>query len=67
LLTTSPFARVAGRLAYAWPEGWAVFGQAMWYPGDRLSEFATNFGSVTGASSATSSPVRRPGSPSWPA
>jgi outer membrane receptor protein involved in Fe transport len=52
LLTTSPFARVAGRLAYAWPEGWAVFGQAMWYPGDRLSEFATNFGSVTGASSA---------------
>jgi outer membrane receptor protein involved in Fe transport len=52
LLTTSPFARIAGRLAYTWPEGWSVFGQAMWYPGDRLSEFATNFGSVTGASSA---------------
>jgi hypothetical protein len=24
----------------------------MWYPGDRMSEFATNFGSVTAASSA---------------
>ena len=50
LLTTSPFARLAGRLAYAWPDGWTVFGQAMWYPGNRLSEFATNFGTVTGAS-----------------
>jgi hypothetical protein len=26
--------------------------QATWYPGDRLSEFATNFGNVTGASSS---------------
>src|SRR5262249_14367111 len=52
LLTTTPFKRVAGRVAYSWPDGWTVFGQAMWYPGDRLSEFATNFGSVVGASSA---------------
>jgi outer membrane receptor protein involved in Fe transport len=52
LLTTSPFARLAARLAYAWPDGWTVYGQAMWYPGDRLSEFATNFGNVTGALSS---------------
>jgi outer membrane receptor protein involved in Fe transport len=52
LLTTSPFRRVAGKLAYTWPDGWTVFGQATWYPGDRLSEFATNFGNVTGASSS---------------
>jgi outer membrane receptor protein involved in Fe transport len=52
LLTTSPFSRVTGRLAYGWPDGWTVFGQATWYPGDRLSEFATNFGNVTSASSA---------------
>ncbi|HEY7052651.1 MAG TPA: TonB-dependent receptor, partial [Mycobacterium sp.] len=52
LLTTRPFKRVAGRVAYSWPDGWTVFGQAMWYPGDRLSEFATNFGNVVGASSA---------------
>jgi len=52
LLTTSPFTRFSAKLAYTWPEGWTAFGQATWYPGDRLSEFATNFGNVTNASSA---------------
>lgn len=52
LLTTSPFTRWAARLAYSWPDGWTAFAQATWYPGDRLSEFATNFGNVTGASSS---------------
>ena len=27
LLTTSPYKRVAGRLAYAWPDGWANSGR----------------------------------------
>lgn len=44
LLTTQPFSRVAAKLAYAWPEGWTAFTQATWYPGDRLSEIAINFG-----------------------
>jgi hypothetical protein len=52
LLTTSPYSRVTGRLAYSWPDGWTAFGQATWYPGDHLSEFAINFGDVTNASSA---------------
>jgi outer membrane receptor protein involved in Fe transport len=52
LLTTSPFTRWAARLAYSWPDGLTAFTQATWYPGDRLSEFATNFGNVTGASSS---------------
>lgn len=52
LLTTSPFTRVTGKLAYAWPQGWTAFAQATWYPGDRLSEFSTNFGDPTNASSA---------------
>ena len=52
LITTSPYNRVTGKLAYAWPEGWTVFSQATWYPGDRLSEIAINFGDPTGASSA---------------
>jgi outer membrane receptor protein involved in Fe transport len=51
-LTTSPFERITARLAYAWPDGWTAFGQATWYPGDRLSEFAINFGDVITASSS---------------
>ena len=48
----SPFSRVSGKLAYSWPEGWTAFTQATWYPGDRLSEIAINFGNPTGASSS---------------
>jgi outer membrane receptor protein involved in Fe transport len=52
LLTASPFTRWAGKLAYSWPDGWTAFAQATWYPANRLSEFATNFGNVTGAASS---------------
>ena len=52
LITTSPYSRVTGKLAYAWPEGWSSFTQATWYPGDRLSEIAINFGDPAGANSA---------------
>lgn len=52
LITTSPYSRVTGRLAYSLPDGWSMFGQATWYPGDRLSELAINFGDVVNASSS---------------
>ena len=52
LITTQPYSRVTGKLAYTWPDGWTAFSQATWYPGDRLSEIAINFGDPTGASSA---------------
>lgn len=52
LITTSPYQRVTAKVAYSWPEGWTAFSQANWYPGDRLSEIAINFGNPTGASSA---------------
>ena len=52
LITTSPFSRVTGKLAYTWPEGWTAFTQATWYPGNRLSEIAINFGNPTRASSS---------------
>jgi outer membrane receptor protein involved in Fe transport len=52
LITTSPYSRVTGKLAYSWPEGWTAFTQATWYPGDRLSEIAINFGNPTGANSS---------------
>jgi outer membrane receptor protein involved in Fe transport len=52
LLTTNPFSRITGKLAYAWPEGWTAFAQGTWYPGDRMSEIAINFGDPTGAASA---------------
>lgn len=52
LITTSPYARVTGKLAYHWPDGWSAFTQATWYPGNRLSEIALNFGNPTGASPA---------------
>ncbi|MBR1221935.1 TonB-dependent receptor [Bradyrhizobium sp. U87765 SZCCT0131] len=51
-LTTSPYSRVTGRLAYGWPEGWTAFTQATWYPGDRTSEIAINLGDPVTASSA---------------
>ncbi|MCW2216990.1 outer membrane receptor protein involved in Fe transport [Bradyrhizobium japonicum] len=52
LITTSPYSRVTGKLAYSWPEGWTAFTQATWYPGDRLGEVAINFGNPVNASSA---------------
>ncbi|MDC7784465.1 TonB-dependent receptor [Rhodoplanes sp. TEM] len=52
LLSTEPYSRVTGRLAYAWAEGWTAFTQATWYPGDTTSEIALNFGDVVNASSA---------------
>jgi outer membrane receptor protein involved in Fe transport len=52
LITTSPYSRVTGKVAYSWPEGWTAFTQATWYPGDRLSEIAINFGNPTGANSS---------------
>jgi len=52
LLTTSPYSRVTGKLAYSWPDGWTAFTQATWYPGNRLSEIAINFGDPTGANPA---------------
>lgn len=52
LLTTSPYQRVTGKFAYSWPDGWSAFAQTTWYPGDRLSEIAINFGDPVGASSS---------------
>jgi len=52
-LTASPYQRVTGRLNYAWPNGWTVFTEAIWYPGSILSEFAFNLtGPVVGAVSS---------------
>lgn len=51
-LGTSPFSRVTGKLAYSWPEGWTAFTQATWYPGNRLSEIAINFGDPVTATPA---------------
>ena len=52
LITTSPYERVTGHLAYQWPDGWTVFTEATWYPGNTDSEVAFNFGNATGASSS---------------
>ena len=52
LITTSPYSRVTGKLAYSWPDGWTAFTQATWYPGDSLSEIAINFGDPVGAKSS---------------
>jgi outer membrane receptor protein involved in Fe transport len=52
LITTTPFSRVTGKLAYSWPDGWTAFTQATWYPGNRLSEIAVNFGDPVTATPA---------------
>jgi outer membrane receptor protein involved in Fe transport len=52
VITTSPYSRVTAKLAYSWPTNWTVFGQATWYPGDRLSEIAINFGDAVTATPA---------------
>lgn len=51
-ISTSPYQRVTAKLAYSWPTNWTVFGQATWYPGDRLSELAINLGDAVTATSA---------------
>jgi hypothetical protein len=51
-ITTSPFSRVSGKLAYSWPQGWSVFTQATWYPGNRYSELAINLGDPVTATPA---------------
>jgi outer membrane receptor protein involved in Fe transport len=51
-ITAAPYSRVAAKLAYAWPDGWTAFSTATWYPGNRTSEIAINFGNPTGATSA---------------
>ena len=50
--TTTPYQRATAKLAYAWPEGWTAFTQAIWYPGDRFSEIAINFGDTVSATPA---------------
>jgi hypothetical protein len=50
LLTTRPYQRVTAKLAYGFAEGWTAFGQATWYPSDRVGEIAINFGDPVGAS-----------------
>ena len=51
-LTTSPYQRVAAKIAYAWPSGWTAFAQGTWYPGNLYSEAAFNFGDPVQTSSA---------------
>ncbi len=52
VLTTKPYQRVAGRFFYAHQSGWTGFIDMSWFPSDRLSETALNFGNPTGASSS---------------
>jgi outer membrane receptor protein involved in Fe transport len=52
VITTKPYQRIAGRLFYGHQSGWTAFLDLVWYPSDRLSETAINFGPVTGASSS---------------
>jgi outer membrane receptor protein involved in Fe transport len=49
LQTTKPYSRVSAKVGYAWRSGWDAFAQATWYPGDRYSEAAFNFGDNVGA------------------
>jgi outer membrane receptor protein involved in Fe transport len=50
--STTPYQRLAGRVAYAHRSGWMFFMDAIWYPNDRLSETAINIGPGTGATVA---------------
>jgi len=51
-LTTSSFQRVSAKVAYAWTSGWSAFTQATWYPDNRYSEAAFDFGNAVHASSS---------------
>lgn len=48
-IRTRPYQRVTAKLSYVWPTGLRLFGQATWYPGDRLAEAAFDFGPNVGA------------------
>ena len=50
VITTSPYERLAARLGYSYRNQWTAFIDAIWYPTDRLSETAFNFGNAVGAS-----------------
>ena len=52
LISTSAYEKVSAKLAYAWPTGWSAFTQASWYPGDRYSEAAFNFGDAVSATAS---------------
>jgi len=52
IITTSPYQRISGRVFYGHQSGWTGFVDLIWYPSDRLSETAVNFGNPTGATSA---------------
>ena len=48
LLKSSPYQKVAGKLAYSLAAGWTAYADVMWYPSDRNSETAFDFGSGVG-------------------
>jgi outer membrane receptor protein involved in Fe transport len=51
--TTHPYPRVSGRVAYYHQRiGWTAYADLIWYPGDRLSETAVNFGPAVGATAS---------------
>jgi hypothetical protein len=51
-LTTSTFQRASAKVAYAWASGWSTFTEATWYPDNRYSETAFDFGNAVHASSS---------------
>jgi outer membrane receptor protein involved in Fe transport len=61
LLTTAPYQRLNAKLVYSWPSNWSVFASAVWYPSDRTSEIAINFGPGVGATSADIFTAPQPG------
>jgi len=61
LVSVPAYSRVSGKIAYSWPSGWTAFAQSTWYPGDRTTEVAINFGPVTGATSADVFTAPQPG------
>lgn len=52
IFTSKPYQRIASRFFYAHQSGWTGFADMIWYPSDRLSETAINFGNPTGATAA---------------
>ena len=52
IFTSKPYQRIASRFFYAHQSGWTGFVDMIWYPSDRLSETALNFGNPTGASAS---------------
>ena len=49
LITTTPYQRLSGRLFYGHQSGWTGFVDMIWYPSNRLSETALNFGNPINA------------------